>query len=112
LIFHCFLVVAPPVVVSRIVSTASETYTIFWDKPTLPAGQTVLKYFINYRVLNGSNNSKNVSNDMTSIAINVEYEKQYIFEIQVVTEPGISNVTSRTWFSHSGKKYMKCFSTI
>ena len=102
--FSFFLV--SPVVILKIQSTALKMYTVSWTKPTLPAHRTVLKYAIHYGVFNGSKNSQNVSEEKTSIIVDVDYEKLYIFEIQVLTQAGISNVTSRTWFSHSGTKHI------
>ena len=46
---------------------------------------------------------------MTSFIVNVDYEKRYIFEIKVVAPAGISDVTSETWFSRSGMKYVTVY---
>jgi hypothetical protein len=39
---------------------------------------------------------------MRSVTIDVEFDKQYMFEIQVETQAGRSDVTSKSWTSHSG----------
>ena len=94
-----FLVLAPPTI-WKILSIVFKKYkyTVFWNKPAQP----VLKYYVNYGVVNGSRNSQNVSKEITSITIDVEFEKQYSFEIQAVTQTGIIGMTSKTWFSRSG----------
>ena len=94
-----------PVVISNIQSTALKKYTVSWEKPSLP----ILKYAINYGVFNEPKNPRNISKDTTSFIVNVDYEKRYIFEIQVVAQAGISDVTSETWFSRSGIKYVTVY---
>ena len=64
-----------------------------------------MAYKIYYRALNGSSHSHIISKDITSIVINVEYEKHYTFQIQAVTTTGRSDVATETWFSHAGTKY-------
>ena len=102
---YCLLISVPLPVISKILSTAPKKYTISWVQPTLPVHQTVLEYYTSYQVLNGPKHSSKISKDKTFIIIDVEYEKQYNFEIQVVTQAGKSGVASKTWFSHSGIRY-------
>jgi hypothetical protein len=107
-ISYRFLVLVRPIVLEILSSSLKKyTYTVSWNKPA----QSILKYYINYAVLNGSRNSKTVSKEITSITIDVEFEKHYTFEIQAVTQAGIIGVTSKTWFSHSGIEY-KTFSYL
>ena len=47
----------------------------------------------------------NIPKEMTSVAVAVDFDKRYTFEIQIETEVGRSNTTSKTWLSHSG---MQC----
>ena len=107
LIFYCLLILVriPPPVISKILSTAPKKYTISWVQPTLPVHQTVLEYDTSYRALNGPKHSRKVSKDRTFIIVDVEYEEQYNFEVQVVTQAGKSGVASETWISHSGIRY-------
>ncbi|CAB4021699.1 receptor-type tyrosine- phosphatase S [Paramuricea clavata] len=92
----------PAPVILKIISTGLKTYTISWFQPPLPDQQTVvMRYHAIYRVSNGPSETLNVSKEMTSIVIDVEFDKQYTFEIQVVTEAERSDVTSESWFSHS-----------
>jgi hypothetical protein len=39
---------------------------------------------------------------MRSVTVDVEFDKQYTFEIQIETEAGRSDATTKSWFSYSG----------
>jgi hypothetical protein len=87
----------------RIISTGIRKYTISWEQPPLPDQQTVLKYYANYGASRQSSKNKaSISNQTTYITINVMFDQEYDFEIQVRTEAGKSEVTKISWFSHSG----------
>jgi hypothetical protein len=74
-------------------------YTISWS---IPDPQTIRKYYANYSASNESSKMLNISREMTSVTVAVEFDKWYTFEIQIETEAGRSNTTSKTWLSHSG----------
>ena len=75
--------------------------TISWTL-TLPGDQTVLKYYASYRASNEQTENLPVSNEARSITVDdVEYNTNYLFEIQVETQGGKSKRAS-TWLSVSG----------
>ena len=84
------------------ISTGLKKYTISWTQPFLPEQTTVLKYHGNYSASQGISKTLSISAEMRSVTIDVEFEKQYTFDIQVETRAGTSNVTSKSWTSHSG----------
>jgi hypothetical protein len=84
-------------------------YTISWSIPSLPDQQTIRKYYANYSALNESSEMLNIPKKMTSVSVDVDFDKRYTFEIQIETEAGRSNTTSKTWLSHSG---MPCMSKL
>jgi hypothetical protein len=84
------------------ISTGLKKYTISWAQPLLPDQTSVLKYYGNYSASQGISKTLSISAEKSSVTINVEFDKQYTFEIQVETQAGRSNVTSRSWTSHSG----------
>ncbi len=62
----------------------------------------MLRYHGKYRASQGTNKTFNISKEMRSITVDVEFDKPYTFEIQVETEAGRSDVSNKSWFSHSG----------
>jgi hypothetical protein len=86
----------------KIISTGLKMYTISWSIPSLPDQQTIRKYYANYSALNESSEMLNIQKKMTSVTVDVDFDKRYTFEIQIETEAGRSNTTSETWLSHSG----------
>jgi hypothetical protein len=95
--------VAPNIL--KIISTGLKMYTISWSIPSLPDQQTIRKYYANYSALNESSKMLSISREMTYVAVAVDFDKRYTLEIQIETEAGRSNTTSKTWLSHSG---MQC----
>ncbi|CAB4001321.1 receptor-type tyrosine- phosphatase S-like isoform X11 [Paramuricea clavata] len=92
----------PPAPVNlKIISTAPKKYTISWTQPFLPEQTTVLKYHGNYNASQGTCKTLSISSEMRSVTIDVEFNKQYTFDIQVETRAGRSDVISRSWISHS-----------
>ncbi|CAB3995581.1 receptor-type tyrosine- phosphatase epsilon-like isoform X1 [Paramuricea clavata] len=85
----------------NIISISLKMYTISWSIPSLPDQQTIHRYYANYSALNESSKMLSISREMTSVAVAVEFDKRYTFEIQIETEAGRSNTTSATWLSHS-----------
>jgi hypothetical protein len=84
------------------ISTGLKKYTISWTQPLLPEQTTVLKYYGNYSASQEISKTLSISAEMRYVTIDVEFDKQYTFEIQVETQAGRSDVTSRSWTSHSG----------
>jgi PKD repeat protein len=75
-------------------------YTISWS---IPDPQTIRKYYANYSASNESSKMLNISREMTSVTVAVEFDKWYTFQIQIETEAyRRSDITSETWISHSG----------
>jgi hypothetical protein len=84
------------------ISTGLKKYTISWTQPFLPEQTTVLKYYGNYSASQGSSKTLSISAEIRSVTVDVEFDKQYTFEIQVETQAGRSEVTSKSWTSHAG----------
>ena len=87
--------------IRNIISTGPKKQTISWSLK-LSGNQTVLHYHANYRALNETSKPLFVSNVTTSITVDVDYDKYYIFEIQVETQVGKSKIASISWLSQSG----------
>ena len=87
-------------------STALKEYTISWIQPVLPKKQTILAFYASYNTLKGVRKTFNMSREKKSITIDVKFSKQYMFEIQVETNAGRSDMASKSWFSHSGMFYL------
>ena len=86
----------------KISSAGLKKYTISWDKPSLPDQLKNWKYYASYHAMNKSSTVLNISNEMTSVTIDVEYGKKYTFQIQVGIDGEKGVLVSRTWISHSG----------
>jgi hypothetical protein len=84
------------------ISIGLKKYTISWTQPLLPEQTTVLKYHGNYSASQGTSKTWSISAEMRSVTVDVEFDKQYMFEIQVETRAGRSDVTTKSWTSHSG----------
>jgi hypothetical protein len=84
------------------ISTGLKKYTISWTQPLLPDQTNVLKNHGNYSASKGISKTLSISAEMRYVTIDVEFDKQYTFEMQVETQAGRSDVTSRSWTSHSG----------
>ncbi|CAB3997379.1 receptor-type tyrosine- phosphatase epsilon-like isoform X2 [Paramuricea clavata] len=85
----------------NIISTGLKMYTISWSIPSLPDQQTIRRYYANYSASNESTEMLSIPKEMTYVAVAVDFDKRYTFEIQIETEAGRSNTTSETWPSHS-----------
>ena len=96
-----FIFIAAPINL-KFMSAGLKKYTISWSQPSLPKKQTLLAYYGNYRASQGVNETLNISKEMRSITVDVEFDKQYTFEVQVETEAGKSDMTNKSWFAHSG----------
>ena len=90
----------------KIISTSLKMYTISWS---IPDPQTIRRYYANYSASNESSKMLNISREMTSVTVAVEFDKRYTFQIQIETEAyRRSDITSETWLSHSGMPY-QCY---
>lgn len=69
--------------------------------------QSVLRYHAFYGTTGGSKDELNIPTDMRSIAVDVEYETEYSFQIRIATEVGRSDLASMSWLSHAGIKNLK-----
>ena len=87
--------------IRNIISTGPKKQTISWSLK-FSGNQTVLHYHANYRALNETSKPLFVSNLATSITVDVDYDKYYIFEIQVETQVGKSKIASIPWLSQTG----------
>ena len=96
--------VAPTI--TKLISTALKEYTISWIQPVIPIRQRVLAFYASYNTLEGVGKTFNLSRERKSITIDVKFSKQYMFEIQVETNAGRSDMASKSWFSHSGMLYL------
>ena len=90
----------PELHITNVISTAPKKKTISWSL-TLHGDQTVLKYYASYRASNEQTKNLLVSNEARSITVEVKYNTNYLFEIQVETQGGKSNTASK-WLSQSG----------
>ena len=63
----------------------------------------VLKYYATYGPSDGSKVPLDISKEMTSITVDVDYDKTYTFEIQADTKFGRSGIGKKSWQSHSGR---------
>ena len=82
-------------------STGERKYKISWSL-SLPAGQTVKKYHAYQTTVGSKAKSVDVSTDVTSLLVDVNYDTEYTFEIGVETKPGKSDSVTISWLSHSG----------
>ena len=90
----------PELRITNVISSGPKKKTISWTL-TLPENQTVLKYYASYGASIGPTKNLPVSNDVTSITVEVKYNTNYLFEIQVETQGGKSKTASK-WLSQSG----------
>ena len=86
--------------ITNVISSGPKKKTISWTL-TLPANQTVVKYYASYGASNGKTETLPVSNEAKSITVDVEYNTNYLFEIQVETQGGKSKTASK-WMFLSG----------
>lgn len=86
--------------ISEIRPTGRNGYHITWYQPSLPDQQTVLKYHVNYSASNEQKKRSKVTKE-NFIIIDVDYDKQYMINIQVETEAGQSQAASKSWLSLS-----------
>ena len=92
---------SPELNITNVISSGPMENTITWTL-TLPANQTVVKYYASYRASKGKTESRSVLNKETSVTVDVEYSTNYVFEIQVETQGGKSKTASTKWLSVSG----------
>ena len=91
----------PELRVTNVISSGPMKKTISWTL-TLPGDQAVLKYYASYGASNGKTENLPLSNEARSITVDVEYNTNYIFKIQVETQGGKSKTASTEWLSQSG----------
>ena len=87
--------------ITNVISSGLMKKTISWTL-TLPGDQTVVKYYASYGASNGKTENLPVSNEARSITVDVKYNTNYLFEIQVETQVGKSKTASTKWLSQSG----------
>ena len=102
----------PELRIASVISSGPKKKTIFWIL-TILGNQTVLKYYASYGASSGQtkNLPVHVSNDVTSITVDVEYNTNHLFKIQVETQGGKSKTASK-WLSQLGTPIYKCRHTV
>ena len=91
----------PELNITNVISSGPMENTISWTL-TLHGDQTVLKYYASYRASNEQTKNVSVLNKETSVTVEVKYNTNYVFEIQVETQVGKSKTASTKWLSVSG----------
>ena len=110
-LIHVSNISLPELNITNVISSGPMKKTISWTL-TLPGDQTVLKYYASYGASNEQIENLSVPNKETSVTVDVEYNTNYVFEIQVETQVGRSKTASTKWLSQSGTPiYKYCFFT-
>ena len=92
----------PELRITNVISSGPKNKTTISWTLTLHGDQTVLKYYASYGASTEQTENLSVPNKDTSVTVEVKYNTNYVFEIQVETQVGKSKTASTEWLSLSG----------